>query len=191
MAKKKKSKNQESEESDLEEAIEEEIEEEKTSEIAEEIKDEDETTKDNEFVEFMQPPTEPSNPVLEKVAKAAEPTRLEQDIATTPAQEKKQDEPVKYKVMKEDYQAMERERQMMNRDLVVRQSEKIPAHTPTSNLRREREQEFEINPDLRELRKGSATLERDYVAKAEKIDRDGSKLPFERQDTKYQGKTFR
>ena len=128
--------------------------------------------------------------VLEKVASATEQISLEQDIAPLPTQEKTQHEPVKYKVMREDYQAVEKEREIMNENLVVKHSGSIRTNTPTISLRREREQNFEINPELRQLR-GSGGLEKDYVAKAEKIDRDERKLPFEKQDTKYQGKTFR
>ncbi len=185
MLKKEKDEQEESE-------IEEEIKEEEIKEIADSVEEIPNQIDDNEFVEFMQPFTSTSSPILKKVEDFPVLTNLEQDVAEAPVKEPKEEEPIKYETIKEDYESVIKQRnETMDRNLVVRRAEVTRIQPQQMDLHRNIEQEFEINPELQELRRSEGNLERDYVVHEQKIDKDNHKLPFERRDTKYQGRTFR
>ena len=59
------------------------------------------------------------------------------------------------------------------------------------NLHPQITQNFQINPELQELRrKSEGNLEKDYVVKAERLNREDNKLPFEQTERKYKGRVI-
>jgi len=158
----------------------------KESELEEEI----EETIDNQFHEFIQPSTEFVSPVLEKVGDAPEPIDLEQELTTAPTTQENKEEP-KYETSYDvsEYETPESEaRKIINENMVIAQSTPIRIETAGTDLRPHREQTFQINPELQDIRQTSeGALETDYIAKAEKITQD-NKLPFQQTQRKYKGK---
>jgi hypothetical protein len=157
------------------------------SELEEEVEEAEETIENKEFHEFIQQPSVKSfTTILEKIETPIE--SLEQDIISTPvAQEEKNEEPIKYspKYGEADYQAIEEESRRINENLLVRPST-INMETTKIDFRPRVEQDFQISPELQELRRGK-NLEEDYVAQAKRLDEE-HRLPFEQTQIKYKGK---
>ncbi len=150
----------------------------------------EETIDDNEFREFIQPSIESFSPVLEKVEIPQE--SLEQDVAPiSTSTEKKDETSTNYDTgyIEPNYESIVRE-SIKNENLIVKQSVPINMERVGTDLRPQIEQNFQINPELQELRKSRGKLEQDYIAKAEKLDTKENRLPFESTQRKYKGRTI-
>lgn len=152
----------------------------------------EETIDNNQFREFIRPFTEEAinihPPVLERV-EIPQQESLEQDVASVPITQTKDEEQIKYssKYNEADYKITEEESRRINENLLVR-STPITTETTRINLHPQIEQNFQIAPELQELRKSQEKLEEDYIAKAEKLDTGDNRLPFESTQRKYKGK---
>jgi hypothetical protein len=134
----------------------------------------------NEFVEFLESPTEISTPILENVKVPQE--SLEQDVTTLTSAE---DEEKKYQTHQNDYETIE-ESKRINENLLVRQSEPLRIETVGRDLIPPIKQDFQVNPELHKLRKRSS--ERDYVVKAGELEKEDTGLQFQQKERKYKGK---
>jgi hypothetical protein len=83
----------------------------------------------------------------------------------------------------DDYRNIEEMHWRANKDFVVREPSPININEMEVSFA-PRTRNFQINPELQELRQSERQLERDYVAKAKRIEND-DRLPFETQK-KYQ-----
>ncbi|MCK5149466.1 hypothetical protein KAJ87_00890 [Candidatus Pacearchaeota archaeon] len=185
-----KKKQEEQESSELEKEIKD-PEKSELEEEVEEIKENfEERIDNNKFQEFIKPDTESFSPVLEKVEAPQE--SLEQDVASAPIIKEKQEEQIKYstKYNESDYRFIEERSRRINENLLV-QSTPINFEKVGMNLHPQITQNFQINPELQELRrKSEGNLEKDYVVKAERLNREDNKLPFEQTERKYKGRVI-
>lgn len=171
---------------------------EEESELEREIKEEDlkttqaEEIEEEQFTKFTQPSVEPFSPVLERI-ETPQQEPLEDNLAsvTTPT-EKKDEEKIKYETgyIEPNYEDMQK-RQRINENLLVQESAPINFETTRIDLHPHLGQNFQINPELQELRKQSqGDLEKDYIVKEEKLNRGNNNLPFEQTQRKYKGKSI-
>jgi len=180
----------ESLESELEKEIKE-TESQETSEVLEKISEE--TIDDNEFREFIQPSTQEFinmlSPVLEKV-EIPQQESLEQDVSSISTSTEKEDEtPTKYDTgyIEPNYENIKRE-SIKDENLLIKRPVPVNIEMVGRDLRPQIEQNFQINPEIQELRKSQGKLEEDYIAKAEKLDTGDNRLPFESTQRKYKGR---
>lgn len=169
--------------------IEEKSKDKKESELEEDIEEIEEIIENNDFHEFIQQPSVKSfTTILKKVETPIE--SLEQDIISAPViQKEKEEEQIKYspKYDEVDYQAIEEESKRINENLLIR-PKTINVETTKIDFRPKIEQDFQIAPELQELRR-KKSLEEDYVAHAKKLNEE-HKLPFEQTQRKYKGKNI-
>ncbi len=187
----KKSKEKEvKESSELEKEIEE-TESQETNEVLEKISEE--TIDDNEFREFIQPSTQEFinilSPFLEKV-ETPQQESLEQDVASiSTSTEKKDETPTKYDTgyIEPNYESIKRE-SIKDENLLIKRPVPVNIEMVGRDLRPQIEQNFQINPEIQELRKSQGKLEEDYIVKSEKLDTRDDRLPFESTQRKYKGR---
>lgn len=153
----------------------------------------EEIIEDNEFHEFMKPLEKSFSPVLERI-EAPQQNLLEENSSFTPiAQEKKHEKQIKYNTgyNPSEYEAIgEEKRKIQNENMIMRFAP-IRVETNRMDLHPQIEQNFQINPELLELRrKSEGNLEKDYVLKTKKLDRENNRLPFEQKERKYRGKAI-
>lgn len=156
--------------------------------LEEEIEQAEEIIDNERFVEFLQPSTETTAPVLKKIEMPQEEAPgLEQGVENVLIPREKKDDDKKYatEYIKEDYETVHEEPRIENENILIKQPKTINIETVGRDLRPHVEQSFVINPELQELRQGA--LERDYVAKTTALNRE-SKLPFQQEERKYKGK---
>jgi len=176
-----------------ESGLEQEIDIENLKKIVEEISEASEEKLENiPLSEFMSA-QKFSSPILEKVKGLPETADLEQEtesFSEIQKNEDKQEKVMEYKTISQDYESIEQERRKIEDQHFVIERPK-PILETRRIAHREIAQNFQINPDLQELRKRqTGETEKDYVATAEKL-KDNSGLPFEKRETKYKGRTFR
>ncbi len=170
--------------------LEEEIEETESQEADKDLKKtpESQEIEENEFHEFMNPLEKSFSPVLERI-EIPQQDLLEEDLAFAPrTQEKKDEKQIKYN--ESDYKIIEEESRRINENLLIR-STPINIETTRMNFHPQIEQNFQINPELFELRrKSEGSLEKDYVLKTERLERENNRLPFEQRERKYKGRAI-
>jgi len=162
------------------------------SELEKEIEETEEIIDNNEFREFIQPSSQEFinilAPVLEKV-EIPQQESLEQDVASiSTSTEKKDETPTNYDTgyIEPDYESINRE-STKDENLLIKRPMPVNIER-VGDLRPQIERNFQINPEIQELRKSQGKLEGDYVAKAEKLDTGDNRLPFESTQRKYKGR---
>ena len=153
------------------------------SELEERVDNTEEEIDDSNFQEFLKPSSESFSPVLEKIADAPEPVNLEQDISqptfTENKEEGKKYEEVNYETAKEELTIKD--------NLLVKQSEPIRIENVRRDLHPQLRDVIFNNTEINESRREEKNFEIDYVAKAERLNKD-ERLPFQQIERKYKGR---
>lgn len=160
---------------------------EEESELEQEIEKQEEIIEEDEFHEFIQSSPKSFSPVLEKI-EIPKQESLEQNVSSVPIKETNDEEQIEYssKYDESDYKSIEESREM-NENLLVRPMSTDIERTGI-RLHSTIKQDFQIAPELQELRrKSEGNLEEDYIVKAKKLNREDI-LPFEQRERKYKGK---
>ena len=162
--------------------------------LEEEIEEEEETIDNQRFVEFLQPSTKTTAPVLKRVETPQEEVPdLEQGVSAVVEPRAKKEDERKYETISpnEDYQSVGEElKRVADEGLLIRPITRTSLETAGRDLRPPVEQHFVINPELQELRREIGASEKDYVVKAGKLDKSENKLPFQETERKYKGKAI-
>jgi len=118
--------------------------------LKESIEEFEEDFNENKFVEFLQPSTKSTAPVLERVANAPQQViRLEQDIADVSTSEKTEENKLNYVTnSNESTYALRREGTGYQSNVVATQPERINAETAGRNLRPAIRDADTINPEF-------------------------------------------
>jgi len=144
---------------------------------------------DDEFEEFNESSPDilkgSFSSVLEKVEQAPQETNLE-DVAeeTGFSQTREEEKPVEYPVVGEDYESIIEHARKTNPNLVLHEGRRFDLET-VGGLHPGIEQDFQINPELQELRRGAEDMEEDYIAREEKLEKDEDLLPFQKKAKEY------